>query len=78
MKNNKKQCCIVYNAKEDSFDLYINSGNGWDFSFGAICQKRNENDDEANFITYQLINEISNCVNLGYEFIGKKDKQFIE
>lgn len=66
MAKRKMMAKVIYNKEEDSFELWINTGDGWGFSRSTKCRIV-EGDTEANFIHYSFMKEILNCINLGYE-----------
>lgn len=56
---------IVYNEEKDSFEIHINTGDGWGFSVGYPCVAR-ENCTEKNFIHWGILRKLDELVEFGY------------
>lgn len=68
MAKQKKLAKVHYNSEEDSFELYIMTGNDteWGFCCSSKCRVV-EGDTEANFIHFSFLKEVMKCIKLGYE-----------
>ena len=60
---------VIYNEKEDAFEIWINTGDGWGFSKSYKCQPRaNQKDGEENtLIHFSLITTLREMQEYGYK-----------
>lgn len=57
-----------YNENEDTFELLINTGDGWGLCCGYKCRACAEAPDgEKNFISWTVLEKLKELQNLGYE-----------
>lgn len=72
MKKEQNFVRIIYNEKQDSFDLEISTdgGKSWGLSMSAHCihSKRNNEADEKEFIHYSIISELNKAIWIGYKY----------
>lgn len=68
MAKRKMMAKVHYNEAEDSFELYIKTGNDdeWGFSCSTKCRAV-EGDSETNFIHFTFLKKVMECLKLGYE-----------
>ena len=67
MKETRK-AKIVYNQEEDSFEIHINTGDGWGFCTGYRCFAiAKDPDGEKNFISWTVLRKLDELQKLGYE-----------
>lgn len=66
MKETRK-ARIVYNSKDDSFEIHINTGDGWGFCTGYSCWAREGGDGEKNFISWTILDKLRELQDFGYE-----------
>lgn len=72
-KENPMKVRIGYNKKEDMYQLLLSTDGGetWDFSFGSVCQRSANDDEDAEpmFISCQLVEELKKAIRCGFEVV---------
>lgn len=62
-----KEARIIYNEKEDAFEIQINTGDGWGLETSYRCRKDAQYPDgPADFINWRIIEKLSKLKYLGY------------
>lgn len=66
---NIKKARIVYNKEADSFDIEINTGDGWGLETSYPCRRSANKPDaeEAEFISWRILEKIKLLKLWGYE-----------
>ena len=68
MAKEKLRAKVVYNEKEDSFEIYINTGDGWGFCTGYRCFTiAKDPNGEPNFISFTVLKKLAELQAYGYE-----------
>lgn len=69
MKETRK-ARIIYNSKEDMFEVQINTGDGWGLEKGYRCVAREGGDGTTDFISWRIVDTIQKLTALGYKFVN--------
>lgn len=58
---------VVYNENEDSYEIWVNTGDGWGFANGYKCVARKGGNDETNFVSFQILAKLREMQAWGYK-----------
>lgn len=72
MKETRK-ARIIYNSKEDMFEVQINTGDGWGLETGYRCVACEGGNGATEFISWRIIDTIQTLTARGYKFVLGED-----
>ena len=61
-----KKARIVYNPGEDSFEVQINTGDGWGLDTGFFCVAKT-GETETNYVHFRILNKLGELQQQGYK-----------
>lgn len=63
-----KKAKVIYNEKEDAFEIHINTGDGWGLCTAYRCFTIAKNPNgEPNFISFTVLKKLAELEQLGYQ-----------
>ena len=65
-----KKARIIYNSKEDKFEVQINTGDGWGLETAYHCVAREGVDGTTDFISWRIIDKIQTLIMMGYQIVN--------
>ena len=61
-----KKAKVIYNQKNDAYEIWINTGDGWGFSKSYKCRVR-QGGEEPEFIHFSIITSLAEMEQWGYK-----------